>query len=83
MTSRFKQYNRHQAGFEEVAGLSGAAGAGYSHFAQRVSPTGETTVVFRGSAFAGDVGKTNLTVILEEYGIGKHNIRSLLLWTSS
>jgi hypothetical protein len=65
-----------------VAGLSGAAGAGYSSLAQRVSPVGGTTVVCRCSAFADDVSKTNLTAILKEYGIGKHNIRSMLLWTS-
>jgi len=56
---------------------------GMAAWHKQFAPAGETTVVFRGSVFAGDVAKTNLTVILEEYGIGKHNIRSLLLWTSS
>lgn len=37
--------------------------------------TRETRVVFRDSAFADDVAKTNLTAILEQHGL--HNIRSL------
>jgi adenine-specific DNA-methyltransferase len=40
-----------------------------------LAPTGETNVVFRDSAFADDVAKTNLTAILEQNGIA--NIRSL------
>jgi adenine-specific DNA-methyltransferase len=40
-----------------------------------LKPSGETTVVFRDSAFADDVAKTNLTAILEQNGLS--NIRSL------
>ena len=40
-----------------------------------LAPAGETTVVFRDSAFANDVAKTNLTAILEQNGIA--NVRSL------
>jgi adenine-specific DNA-methyltransferase len=40
------------------------------------APAGETTCVFRDSAFAGDdVAKTNLAAILEQHGI--HHVRSL------
>ena len=39
------------------------------------APAGETTVVFRDSAFADDVAKTNLAAILEQRGLG--NVRSL------
>ncbi|MFH1015932.1 MAG: site-specific DNA-methyltransferase [Chloroflexota bacterium] len=39
------------------------------------APAGESTVVFRDSAFADDVAKTNLTAILEQHGI--KNVRSL------
>jgi adenine-specific DNA-methyltransferase len=38
-------------------------------------PAGETQVVFRDSAFADDVGKTNLTAILQQNGLT--NVRSL------
>ena len=40
-----------------------------------LAPTGETTVIFRDSAFADDVAKANLTAILEQHGLG--NVRSL------
>ena len=40
-----------------------------------LAPAGETTVVFRDSAFAADVAKTNLAAILEQRGLG--NVRSL------
>jgi adenine-specific DNA-methyltransferase len=40
-----------------------------------LAPAGETTVVFRDSAFADDVAKTNLTAILQQHGLD--NIRSL------
>jgi adenine-specific DNA-methyltransferase len=40
-----------------------------------LSPAGETTVVFRDSAFADDVTKTNLTAILQQHGLEK--VRSL------
>ena len=39
------------------------------------SPAGDTTCVFRDSAFADDVAKVNLAAILEQYGI--QNMRSL------
>lgn len=39
------------------------------------APAGESTVVFRDSAFADDVAKTNLTKILEQHGL--ENVRSL------
>ena len=39
------------------------------------APVGDSTVVFRDSAFAGDVAKTNLTAILQQYGL--ENVRSL------
>jgi len=39
------------------------------------SPAGATTVVFRDSAFADDVAKSNLTAILEQHGLP--NVRSL------
>ncbi|MFH1737451.1 MAG: site-specific DNA-methyltransferase [bacterium] len=42
---------------------------------KQLAPTGETSVVFRDSAFADDVAKTNLTAILQQYGL--ENIRSL------
>jgi adenine-specific DNA-methyltransferase len=38
-------------------------------------PVGDTTCVFRDSAFVDDVAKTNLTAILEQHGI--QNVRSL------
>ena len=40
-----------------------------------LAPAGDTTVVFRDSAFADDVAKTNLTAILEQRGL--RNVRSL------
>jgi len=40
-----------------------------------LAPAGVTTCVFRDSAFADDVAKTNMAAILEQYGIGK--VRSL------
>ena len=40
-----------------------------------LAPTGETTVVFRDSAFADDVAKTNCAAILEQHGL--RNVRSL------
>lgn len=40
-----------------------------------LKPAGETTVVFRDSAFADDVAKTNMAAILNQHGI--NNIRSL------
>lgn len=54
-----------------------ALGNGIVAWHRELAPTGETTLVFRDSAFADDVVKTNLTAILEQYGIPKERIRSL------
>ena len=40
-----------------------------------LNPAGETTCVFRDSAFLNDEAKTNLAAILEQQGI--HHVRSL------
>lgn len=40
-----------------------------------LAPAGDTTCVFRDSAFANDVAKTNLAAILDQHGI--ENVRSL------
>jgi len=40
-----------------------------------LAPAGDTTCVFRDSAFADDVAKTNMAAILEQCGIA--NVRSL------
>lgn len=42
---------------------------------QELKPAGDTTIVLRDSAFADDVAKTNLTAILQQYGL--ENVRSL------
>ena len=42
---------------------------------QELAPAGDTTCIFRDSAFADDVAKTNLTAILAQSGI--ENVRSL------
>jgi adenine-specific DNA-methyltransferase len=42
---------------------------------KELAPVGDTTCIFRDSAFADDVAKTNLAAILEQNGIG--NVRSL------
>jgi adenine-specific DNA-methyltransferase len=42
---------------------------------KQLGPAGESTVVFRDSAFANDVAKTNLTAILQQHGL--QNVRSL------
>ena len=42
---------------------------------KELAPAGETTVVFRDSAFADDVVKTNLTAIIQQHGL--ENVRSL------
>jgi adenine-specific DNA-methyltransferase len=42
---------------------------------EELAPAGDTTCIFRDSAFADDVAKTNLAVILEQYGI--QNVRSV------
>ena len=48
---------------------------GIAEWRDKLAPAGETTVVFRDSAFADDVAKTNLVAILEQRGLG--NVRSL------
>ena len=50
-----------------------ALGIAAWHKAQ--APAGESTIVFRDSAFADDVAKTNLTAILQQHGL--ENVRSL------
>ena len=40
-----------------------------------LAPAGDTTCVFRDSAFENDIAKSNLAAILEQHGIG--NVRSL------
>ena len=42
---------------------------------EELAPAGDSTCVFRDSAFADDVAKTNLAAILEQHGI--KNVRSL------
>jgi adenine-specific DNA-methyltransferase len=42
---------------------------------RQLAPTGEANVVFRDSAFADDVAKTNLTAILQQHGL--ETVRSL------
>ena len=42
---------------------------------KQLNPAGESTAVFRDSAFADDVAKTNLTAILQQHGL--KNVRSL------
>ena len=42
---------------------------------KNLATAGETTVIFRDSAFADDVTKTNLTAILQQHGLEK--VRSL------
>lgn len=42
---------------------------------KKLAPAGDTQVVFRDNAFADDVAKTNLTAILEQYGLS--NVRSI------
>lgn len=52
-----------------------ALAQGITGWYQELAPVGNTTCVFRDSAFADDVAKTNLAAILEQYGI--QNVRSL------
>ena len=56
---------------EEVESLA----VGITAWHSELAPTGDSTVIFRDSAFENDVAKTNLAAILEQYGIG--NMRSL------
>jgi len=48
---------------------------GIAAWHKELTPAGETTCVFRDSAFADDVAKTNLAAILQQYGLD--NMRSL------
>jgi adenine-specific DNA-methyltransferase len=56
---------------EEVEPLA----LGIADWYKALAPAGETTVVFRDSAFADDVAKTNLTAILQQHSL--ENVRSL------
>ena len=49
--------------------------AGIADWRDALAPAGDSTVVFRDSAFADDVAKTNLTEFLKQRGLG--NVRSL------
>ena len=49
--------------------------AGIADWHEALAPAGECTVVFRDSAFADDVAKTNLAETLKQRGLG--NVRSL------
>ncbi len=48
---------------------------GISEWHAELSPAGDSTVVFRDSAFENDIAKTNLAATLEQHGI--ENLRSL------
>ena len=48
---------------------------GIAGWQKELAPDGDSTVVFRDSAFENDIAKTNLAAILEQYGLG--NVRSL------
>lgn len=50
-------------------------GLGVVEWHKAQNPAGETTVVFRDSAFADDVAKTNIAAILEQNGIS--NVKSI------
>lgn len=52
-----------------------AVALGIVNWRQELAPAGDTTCVFRDSAFADDVAKTNMASILEQNGI--QNVRSL------
>lgn len=52
-----------------------ALGLGIVKWHKELAPVGESICVFRDSAFADDVAKTNLTAILQQNGI--ENVRSL------
>ena len=58
-------------GREEVEPLA----LGIVAWHQELAPVGDSTCVFRDSAFADDVAKTNLSAILEQHGL--QNVRSL------
>jgi len=48
---------------------------GIAEWAKTLAPAGESTIVFRDSAFVDDVAKTNLTAILQQHGL--ENVKSL------
>ncbi|KAF5085302.1 hypothetical protein DSECCO2_68690 [anaerobic digester metagenome] len=50
-------------------------GLGIANWRKETLPVGESTVIFRDSAFVGDVAKANMTAILQQHGID--NVRSL------
>ena len=50
---------------------------GIAAWHKQLAPAGDTTVVFRDSAFDDDVAKTNLTAILVQNGFGEEHIHSL------
>jgi adenine-specific DNA-methyltransferase len=52
-----------------------ALAQGIVEWHKALAPAGDTTCVFRDSAFADDITKTNLAAILEQHGIA--NVRSL------
>lgn len=52
-----------------------ALAQGIAAWHKELAPAGGTTCVFRDSAFADDVGKTNMAAILNQHGI--QNVRSL------
>ena len=56
---------------EEVEALA----QGIVAWHKELAPAGDTTCVFRDSAFENDIAKSNLAAILEQYGIA--NVRSL------
>lgn len=60
-----------QIGRDEIEALA----LGIVEWHKALAPAGETTVVFRDSAFVDDVAKTNLTAILQQHGL--ENVRSL------
>lgn len=48
---------------------------GLVNWHQQLAPVGDSQLVFRDSAFADDVAKTNLTAILQQHGL--ENVRNL------
>ena len=50
---------------------------GIAAWRNELDPAGDTTVVFRDSAFEDDVAKSNVTAILEQNGFDRERIRSL------
>jgi adenine-specific DNA-methyltransferase len=52
-----------------------AVAAGIVAWHKALAPAGDSTVVFRDSAFDGDVAKTNMAAILAQNGL--ENVRSV------